>query len=398
MNAETRKKIVWLHSHFLLNTGGTRFVYEVASRLKQHYEITVIVERTNSDWKNKFNNQGITIHELSPVSSDSLLYWLTFPFWLLRARRKLRTLVTDTNLTIASMFPLNWLATYLGNIPSIQICFEPYAFFYDKVFINSFAWPKRLCIKILAFLYQAVDKAGVRRSTTLLALNAGVANWVKEIYQRPADGITKIGVDTDLFQYVKNAELKNRYQDQAVIMHSTDFTAIKGTQYLVRMLPTIVQRVPNLKVLITESVSDPKKKAALQALARQLKVEQYLNFLGSVPYSQLPAYYSLADVYTFTGDPASKGASLASLSVLEALACGTPVVRSSGTKDEVIDGKSGFVVDPRNTTAFANAVSTILLDPKKATTMGRVGQQYVLNTYTWDAVVHNIIKTIDHLI
>ena len=117
--------------------------------------------------------------------------------------------------------------------------------------------------------------------------------------------------------------------------------------------------------------------------ANRLGVDRNIEFVGTVPYSKLPEYYSLADIVAFTGHPESVGTT-ASLTVLEAMACETPVVRSTGCREEVEDGVSGILVDLEDKVRLANAIVKILLDKELAEKMGREGRRRVCTLYNWN--------------
>ena len=393
----SKPRIAWLHTHFLLNTGGTRYVHEVISRLAKEYSITVFVEKSNPEWKEKFSSSGIKVVEILPLSSNSPFYWLLFPYWLRRDLAFLKTAIQGFDLVVTSMFPMNWLSTQLDRA-TVQICFEPFAFFHDDKFVESFPVLKQIFTRFMGRLYKKYDVEGSRTSERLLVLNEGVGEWVQKLYNRTASGTTRIGVNISLFKPTPDTKLAARYRGFKLLMHSTDYTSIKGTEFLIEILPSVIKKVKNLKVLITESVSDLAAKKKLVDRAKELGILSHLEFLGSLPYTDLPKYYTLVNAYVFTGHPQSKGATSASLSVLESLACGTPVVRGVGTDDEVIEGKSGFVVDPRNKADFAHAVIKLLTNPSLAGRMGKWGQKYVHDNFTWEHVVGNISAHVNVLL
>ena len=79
---------------------------------------------------------------------------------------------------------------------------------------------------------------------------------------------------------------------------------------------------------------------------------------------------------------------------LEAAACGLPVVAccSGGSPDAVLDGRSGVVVDGRSRTAVGDAVVGLLTDPGRAAQLGRCGQQWVLDHWTWERTVAELTR------
>jgi trehalose synthase len=72
------------------------------------------------------------------------------------------------------------------------------------------------------------------------------------------------------------------------------------------------------------------------------------------------------------------------LTVAEAMWKGRPVVgsRVGGIQDQIVDGESGILVDPRDLTAFGTAVRALLADPDRAERMGRAARERVLDRFT----------------
>ena len=65
------------------------------------------------------------------------------------------------------------------------------------------------------------------------------------------------------------------------------------------------------------------------------------------------------------------------ISILEAMACSKPVVatRHRGCEDEVVDGKTGLLVEPRDSVALAEAIRVLIADPGRACSFGQAGRQ-----------------------
>jgi glycosyltransferase involved in cell wall biosynthesis len=82
------------------------------------------------------------------------------------------------------------------------------------------------------------------------------------------------------------------------------------------------------------------------------------------------------------------------LVLLEAMACGTPVVASKigGMMELVVDGETGIGVAPGDTEAVGEAVERILDDDDLARRMGRAGHARVLDRFTWAAVAKRCIE------
>ena len=392
MSQNRKKRVAWLYSHLLFWTGGTRFILEVTRRLQKNWDITVIVEKASPEIKKEFNQYGIDVKEIGFSTSTSLYYWLLFPWMLLIDEKRIKTATLDTDIIIAGIFPMNVIASRLGK-PFIQNCWEPFAFFYDTQMIKGFTLSKRILINMLALFYTHMDINGTRKSDLITTLNHSTEEWIKKIYGR--EGVkTYMGVDTDFFRPVP-VNVPAGTADR-IVLHSTDYTLLKGTVYLIEALPLIADRVKNVRIIITHTVENEKERTTLLKKANRLGVDRNIEFVGTVPYSKLPEYYSLADLVAFTGHPESVGTT-ASLTVLEAMACETPVVRSTGCTEEVEDGVSGILVDPRDKVRLADAITKILLDKELAEKMGREGRRRVCTLYNWDNTCKVFSDTITEL-
>jgi glycosyltransferase involved in cell wall biosynthesis len=114
--------------------------------------------------------------------------------------------------------------------------------------------------------------------------------------------------------------------------------------------------MPEATLLI---VGEGPQAAALKRLAEQLGSSERVRFLGSMPQERLSRVYSAADVLLL----ASSREGLPNV-VLEALACGTPVVATAvwGTP-EVVTPEAGRLVNERTPAAIAGALCALLADP-----------------------------------
>ncbi|MCA1691728.1 MAG: glycosyltransferase, partial [Actinobacteria bacterium] len=78
---------------------------------------------------------------------------------------------------------------------------------------------------------------------------------------------------------------------------------------------------------------------------------------------------------------------LLGLTVLEAMASGTPVVASrlGGLPEVVVDGVTGFLVEPGEVDQLQDRLRLLLADPGLARRLGENGRDLVLRQFTWEA-------------
>jgi len=92
-----------------------------------------------------------------------------------------------------------------------------------------------------------------------------------------------------------------------------------------------------------------------QQLIAKLKLENKVRILGHVTDLELITLYSMADVFVFPSFYAGFGVPL-----LEAMACGTPVITSNTSSLQEIAGDAAVLIDPHNTGQIARAMLQVL--------------------------------------
>ncbi|MEX1019497.1 MAG: glycosyltransferase family 1 protein [Litorilinea sp.] len=118
---------------------------------------------------------------------------------------------------------------------------------------------------------------------------------------------------------------------------------------------------------------------SIQALVTELGLEDAVIFTGYVPAADLPALYSAADCFLLPSLYEGFG-----FPVLEAMACGTPVVCSNVSSLPEIAGDAARLVPPQDADALATAVGEILDHPRLAETLRRHGLANAAR-FRWDA-------------
>jgi phosphatidylinositol alpha-1,6-mannosyltransferase len=119
------------------------------------------------------------------------------------------------------------------------------------------------------------------------------------------------------------------------------------------------------------------------------------RLLGRVPAADLPALYATADVFAMLCRERWGGLEAEGFGIvfLEAAACGVPAVagRSGGSAEAVADGETGFVVDPRDPAAAADALGRLLDDPERRAAMGGAARRRALEGFAYDALAARLL-------
>ncbi len=133
----------------------------------------------------------------------------------------------------------------------------------------------------------------------------------------------------------------------------------KGFDEVIELMPRLQQLESDIVYI---AAGDGDDRPRLEAKARKLGVGERVIFIGRVPEERKPDYYRLADAYVMPSTWEGFG-----FVMLEALACGIPVIASSsdGTQEAVRNGELGKVVDPKDTTALIAAIIDAVKQPKQ---------------------------------
>jgi phosphatidyl-myo-inositol dimannoside synthase len=162
----------------------------------------------------------------------------------------------------------------------------------------------------------------------------------------------------------------------------------KGHDVVLRSLPLVVGKVPNLTYVI---VGDGDDRPQLEKLTNELGLTEHVAFTGSVSDSELAALYRRSEIFvlparTVIDDRDSKGEGFG-IVFLEAMAFGKPVIGPNcGAPTEIIrDGIDGLLVNAENPASVADALSRLLAAPDKARRMGDTGGRRVREQYSYAA-------------
>lgn len=207
------------------------------------------------------------------------------------------------------------------------------------------------------------------------------------------------GVDTEKFKPdpVRRKTTRERYgvADREVIVCLSRLVPRKGQDALIRSMPEIVRRVPGAVLVV---VGGGPYRRTLEGLARRHGVADRVIFTGRVPAEEIVDHHRMADVFAMPCRTRGGGLDVEGLGIvyLEASACGVPVVagRSGGAPETVLDGTTGLVVDGTSDGEIVDAVAGLLADRPRAAAMGVRGRTWVLDSWRWEDLAHDMERVL----
>ena len=174
------------------------------------------------------------------------------------------------------------------------------------------------------------------------------------------------GVDHSVFRPLDRATARAELNlgDGAILLFVGRLQRLKGADLALRAVEELAPALDReVSLLLVGGASGPageQEVTRLEALARDLGIDDRVSFVGPQPHHRLPLYYNASDVVTVCSHSESFG-----LAALEAHACGIPVVGTpvGGLSHIVRDGRSGYLVPDRDPAVFAGRLKTVLSDP-----------------------------------
>jgi glycosyltransferase involved in cell wall biosynthesis len=191
-------------------------------------------------------------------------------------------------------------------------------------------------------------------------------------------------------------------QARAGVLFVGRLTPHKGIDRLLRALPGDAE----LSIVGTDGHDRTAPERDYPDHLRRLAAGRRVRFRGAVPEDALPGVHRRAAVFvlpsvdrTCYGRPVAIS-ELLGLSVLEAMASATPVVASriGGVPELVVDGETGFLVDPGDVDALSDRIASLLSDRRLARRLGDNARAAVTERFTWQACARRCVAAYRELV
>lgn len=179
------------------------------------------------------------------------------------------------------------------------------------------------------------------------------------------------GIDNEVFKPLPGVD---RLPRRLMATCSAD-APLKGTRYLLRAYARLLERYPDLELLL---VSKPLPGGKTEKLVARLGIGDRVRFVSGISTEAMVRYYAEAtvavvpSVYEGFGLPAG-----------EAMACGVPVVSTDGGALPEVVGDAGVIVPARDVDAMADAIATLLEDPDRRSRLGAAGRARIDEKFCW---------------
>ena len=230
-----------------------------------------------------------------------------------------------------------------------------------------------------------------RRLDRVITVSQSSASDTRRFFKVPADKLRVVynGIDTEIYSISEEA---SQDRDGLIMVANTDDRK-KGVLYLLQALQML--REDGIKLTIVDDAErhssyiedvGPLPSYGLK-LVKKLNLDGMVHFTGRLTHKELAQRYSAAQIavvpslYEGFGIPAA-----------EAMACGTPVIATTGGALPEVVGDAGILVPPRSADTLATAIKQLLNDKEAQRQMSEAGKKRVREKFNWEQAARKTLE------
>ncbi len=248
--------------------------------------------------------------------------------------------------------------------------------FYSAVRLPS------LFLRIIRWYLAQVERMAIRNSDKITVVSTFVADELKSHYRRElatrSVEVIGNGVDVKLFKPGIKSKGIN-------ILYTGRLAWNKGLIDLVNAAKIVLEKRADVSFILTGEGPIGNE---LRKMVLNMGIEAKFSFRRYLSLSQLIDAYQSATVFVFPtyyeGLPTS---------VLEAMACGAPVITTpvGGIPELVHDRQNGVLVPAHDPDAIATAILNLLNDNRLRLRMGETARETIVQSYDWEKLIDKVV-------
>ncbi|MEE1883907.1 glycosyltransferase family 4 protein [Pedobacter flavus] len=155
---------------------------------------------------------------------------------------------------------------------------------------------------------------------------------------------------------LRRYKIENNQPILYTLTRISSFEKYKGYDIVINILPELIKNFPNLLYIISGK-ADSDERDRLVKLIKKLKLEDHVFLTGFIENAELSDHFLLANCFVLPSKKEGFG-----IVFIESAACGCKIIAGNkdGSKDAILNGKLGLLVDPDNKNEIFKGIKTIL--------------------------------------
>jgi glycosyltransferase involved in cell wall biosynthesis len=241
-------------------------------------------------------------------------------------------------------------------------------------------WLHRLRIKRW-YSFLAMQKRVSRRIRRIITVSECSKRDIGREFGLPAERFRVVpnGINMDFFYPLDGVK---RAEDLILVTNSAD-SPLKGLRYLLEAVAEIRQKRA-IRVVV---IGKPKENGTIERLVAGLSLGDTVRFTGRIADREFARYYAEAAMAVIPSLYEGFG-----MPVGEAMACGVPVISTTGGALPEVVGDAGILVPPGDAVALRDAIAALLDDPERRMRLGKAGLERVKNSLTWHRAAEKTVE------
>jgi len=361
-------KIAFISTHITKEKkhGIGRYVFNILKEISKANHEIYLIDYERKEYLNKYCKKQIIIENKWP--------YFKFVLWNLFLLRKISKLKEKFDIVFNPCFVLN----YFGEIKN----FFPVV--YDLIPLK---YKERRFLEFILckFLYKNV----LEKSKKIITLSEYSKKDIVEYFKIDPQKIKVIyGAVDKRFKIIESKRKLERIQKKYNLPRKFVLTVNfahprKNTKNLLEAYSKFFKMINVPLVIIGEKEWGYER---VINLWKKLKLGEKVRFIFSVPDEDLVAIYNLAEVFIYPSFYEGFG-----LPVIEAMACGCPVITSNLSSLPEVGGKAAFYVNPYSVKDIAGALEKVLRNKNLRKKMIREGRKQA-KRFSWENSVKELLK------
>lgn len=329
--------------------GGAEIAaYKLAKKLSDRgHQIHVFTTRINKV-PELTDESGFTVHRLKTIEIPVLR---TIIF-------SLRSLWEIKDLKIDIVHSQS-ISVYNAGLPALII---------KKILgLPYIAWGRGSDIFLSKGCERFFNKIILKTADSIIVLTQAMGDKLTTLVSIPYEVIPN-GCDTEQFKNLNKDICRKKLNietNEKIILFVGRLHPVKGIEYLVDAMVHIQKRYKNTKLLI---IGNGEQKRELEKRVNNYKLNDFVQFIGELPHSQLPDFFVASDFFVLPS--ISEGFPNV---LLEAMAAGLPVIGTKipGIPEIINNSRNGILVEPKDSLAIARAIQYLIDHPVEQTVISK---------------------------
>ncbi len=279
------------------------------------------------------------------------------------------------------------LALRAMGLPTVATIHHPVSMDRDIALANARGAGHRVLIRRW-YSFVRMQRRVVRRLPHVVTVSERARQDIAAAFGIPADrvGVVPNGIDSDLFRPLPGLQRRPR----RIIATASADVPLKGLAHLLHAVAALRTRHADLDLVVVGTLREG---GHTWRLLRSLRLEGCVRFVSGVPVERIVQEYAQASIaavpslYEGFGLPAG-----------EAMACGVPVVATTGGALPEVVGNAGVLVPPGDREALARALSALLENPARRLELAERGRQRIRQRFSWAAAARQMAEYYRHVL